>query len=76
MEVKKSTMVQGETIANPRRHIRTVPVALARLRPLQRRCPSEKKLKHETNKSLVHSVLHNSHRPEAPETYRNGTPYK
>ena len=44
---------------NPRRHIRTVLVARARLRRLQRQCPSEKKLKHEANESLVHTVLHN-----------------
>lgn len=48
------------TFVNPRRHIRTVPVAQAHLRPLQRRCPSEKKLKHKTKESLVHNVLHSA----------------
>lgn len=57
VEVRRSTMVQVETFINPRQYIQTVLVVQARLLPLRRRCPLEKKLKHETNKSLVHCSL-------------------
>ena len=57
---EKVKNVSRRSSVNPRRYIRKVLVVQARLRPLRRRYPSERKLKQAPNKWLVHDVLHNS----------------